>query len=112
MSWATSYINDLKDGAETVTFRPKGNSMVPLIHSGDKVTVQTLLVDANSKEASEVDWSKLLKKGDIVLCKVNGQHYLHKVLAITSHSVMIGNNRGNVNGWTSKIYGKVIRIEG
>jgi phage repressor protein C with HTH and peptisase S24 domain len=44
---------------ETVTFRPTGNSMVPLIHSRDEVVV------------SPVDPS-LIEVGDIVLTKVAG----------------------------------------
>lgn len=98
MSWATQYIADLQNG-KTVQFRPKGNSMVPLINSGDKVTVEPVLISA-------------LSKGDIVLCKVNGYQYLHLVNAIgTDGRVQIANNRGRINGWTRTVFGKVIGIE-
>jgi hypothetical protein len=51
--------------------------------------------------------------GDIVLCKVNGQHYLHLIKAISGNRFQIGNNRGRINGWTSRqnIFGVVTKIE-
>jgi SOS-response transcriptional repressor LexA len=49
--------------------------------------------------------------GDIVLCKVNGKEYLHLVKQQAGVRFLIGNNRGRTNGWTSVIYGKVIKIE-
>lgn len=104
MTWATPYIQKLKT-ENMVSFRPKGNSMVPLIHSGELVTVQKF---DNSNE----NW-KNLKRGDIVLCKVKGKQYLHLVLTVSTHQqrVQIGNNKGHVNGWTGTIYGKVIKVE-
>lgn len=97
MSWANSYIEALILG-ETVQFRPKGNSMTPLIKSGDLVTVAPICCP--------------IKKGDIVLCKVNGRQYLHLVKAVRNDRVcLIGNNHGRINGWSSDIYGKVIRHE-
>jgi len=58
MSWATHYIEKLKNG-ETVSFRPKGNSMQGKVDSGQLVTVEPI-------------GERELQKGDIVLCKVNG----------------------------------------
>lgn len=54
-----------------------------------------------------------LAVGDIVLCKVRGNEYLHLVKAINGERFQIGNNRGLVNGWigTNSIFGKCIRIE-
>ena len=54
---------------ETVTFRPTGSSMVPLIQSRDEVVV--LPVDPTRVEG-----------GDIVLTKVAGNVYIHLVKAI------------------------------
>lgn len=68
MGWATGYIARLK-GGETVSFRPRGNSMLPKIHSGDLCTVAPV-----DPAALAVD--------DIVLCKVNGNEYPHLVKAI------------------------------
>ncbi|HEY6970620.1 MAG TPA: hypothetical protein VJA94_15535 [Candidatus Angelobacter sp.] len=40
--------------------------------------------------------------GDVVLCKVNGAQYLHLVKAVSGDRFQIGNNRGRINGWTSR----------
>ena len=51
--------------------------------------------------------------GDIVLCKVRGNEYLHLVKAIHGGRFQIGNNRGLVNGWIAAngIFGKCILID-
>jgi small-conductance mechanosensitive channel len=53
-----------------------------------------------------------LAVGDIVLCKVNGIQYLHLVKAISGDRIQIGNNKGRINGWTSRrnIFGVVTEI--
>ena len=98
MSWATRYIQELKEG-KTIQFRPHGNSMVGKVNSGDLCTVEPI------KAALEV--------GDIVLCKVNGNQYLHLIKAIRSDQYQIGNNHGGINGWVTinGIFGKCIRVE-
>ncbi len=50
--------------------------------------------------------------GSIVLCKVNGAQYLHIVKAVSGERFQIGNNRGRINGWTSRhnIYGIVTNV--
>jgi SOS-response transcriptional repressor LexA len=100
MGWATRYIQQLQ-GNETVAFRPRGNSMVPKIHSGDRVVVEPIQ-------------NKILKIGDIVLCKVAGNEYLHIIKGIrgSGEQYLIGNNRGGINGWTSreKIYGICVKV--
>lgn len=103
MGWASSYIARLQAG-ETVSFRPRGNSMVGKIESGQLCTVEP------------VDFEKLaetLEVGDIVLCKVNGSEYLHLIKAIQGPRFQIGNNRGRINGWiTAKsIFGRCVRVE-
>jgi hypothetical protein len=99
MGWATHYIAKLKEGA-TVQFRPRGGSMRGRIESGQLVTVEP------------VDTTTLVV-GDLVLCKVNGNEYLHIVKAIQGERFQIGNNRGLINGWISArgIFGKCVRIE-
>ena len=98
MGWATPYIEDLKHGRE-ISFRPRGNSMAGLIKSGQLCKVAPLTVFS------------CLSKGDIVLCKVKGRHYLHKITAVKGDRFQIGNNRGGINGWItrSSIYGKYIK---
>src|SRR5262249_49354089 len=85
MGWAARHIEKLRAG-ETVSFRPRGNSMSGKIESGQLCTVVPLDPE-------------LLQVGDIVLCKVNGQEYLHLVKAIQGQRFQIGNNRGRINGW-------------
>jgi hypothetical protein len=97
--WASSYI-DLLSRGETVCFRPRGHSMVPRIHSGNLCTV------------APIEDHGGLAKGDIVLCKVNGQQYLHLISAISGERYQIANNRGHINGWITRkaIFGKLIAI--
>ena len=83
---------------ETFTTSEKGNSMVPLIKSG-----QEHILSPISIEEVEV--------GDIVYCKVKGNFYTHLVKAINKdQGLLIGNNRGGINGWTRNVYGKVIEV--
>jgi|SRR5215203_2002562 len=99
MSWATHYIEKLKNG-ETVQFRPRGHSMKGKIASGQLVTVEPL---GNRK----------LQLNDIVLCKVNGSQYLHLIKAIQGNRYQIGNNIGRINGWIiqNAIFGICINVE-
>ena len=78
-----------------------GNSMLPILKSRQSVICEPVKEDT------------VLEKKDIVLCKVNGHHYLHLIHAIKNgNQYLIGNNHGHMNGWVSrnKIYGKVIEI--
>jgi len=101
LSWADNYIANLRLGQIT-KFRPRGNSMVGLINSGDLVTIEPI-------------GDRILEKNDIVLCKVKGNIYLHKITACdyVNELYQIGNNRGVINGWTSKdkIYGICVKVE-
>ena len=100
MGWATHYIAMLQEG-ETVQFRPRGNSMVGKIESGQLCTVEP------------IEDPDALAVGDIVLCKVNGRQYIHLIKAIQGKRFQIGNNRGRINGWASanSVFGKCIRVE-
>ncbi len=49
--------------------------------------------------------------GDIVLCHVRGRAYLHFVKAVRKGSYQIGNNRGHINGWTTAVFGKLVKTE-
>lgn len=98
MSWAKLQVERLKNG-ETVQFRPHGNSMQPKINSGELVTVSPDTKD--------------LKVGDIVFCKVHGNHYVHLIKAVDGERFQIANNHGHVNGWVTRngIYGRVTTVE-
>jgi len=99
MGWATRHIDDLKAG-KTVNFRPHGNSMTGRVSSGQLCTVEP--VDPTT-----------LKVNDIVLCKVNGNQYLHLVKAIQGPRFQIGNNKGRINGWVTAngIFGICTKVE-
>lgn len=99
MGWASRHIELLKLG-KVVKFRPKGNSMLPLIKSGALCTVEPI-------------GDSIINKNDIVLCTVRGNQYLHLVSALNKDRFQISNNSGHVNGWISRnsIYGRCIKIE-
>ena len=83
---------------ENIISREPGHSMEPLIASRQPVVIHP------------AQWAEVAK-GDIVLCRVRGHYYTHKVLAVNSgRGVLIGNNHGRVNGWTKQVYGKVTEV--
>jgi len=72
-----------------------GQSMKPILESGSFLCFEqraTYLV------------------GDIVFCKVRGRYIdAHKITKIDSQGrYLISNNHGHDNGWTGRIFGKVI----
>lgn len=99
MGWATGHIARLGAG-ETVQFRPRGQSMRGRIESGQLCTVAPVE-------------SSALQVGDVVLCRVKGQDYLHLVRAIRAGQFQIGNNQGRINGWISArgIFGRLVKVE-
>lgn len=98
MSWPR--IVDRLERGETVTIRPAGQSMTPRIKSGQEVTI--------------VPYDRAVVVGDVVLARVRGRFYLHKVTRVAEYGakIEIGNNHGHINGWTTphKIYGRVIDV--
>lgn len=96
MGWATRHIEELAHG-RSVSFRPRGNSMTPLIESGQMCIVAPVTIQEPTV-------------GDIVLCRVNGADYLHLVKAIQGDRVQIGNNKGHVNRWTRRVFGKLLHV--
>lgn len=101
MGWADAAIQTLS-GGESVSITPHGGSMRTLIESGARVTL-----DPTSAEVVQV--------GDAVLCRVSGAVYLHLVKAAegagSNRRVLIGNNKGGLNGWTKAVYGRVRLIQ-
>ncbi len=102
MSWARFAIERLLR-AERATIRPSGHSMTGVVNHRDKV------------ELTPIDPSRL-EAGDAVLVRVSGQVYLHLVKAVDPQKsrVLIGNNCGKINGWTtfSRVYGVAIQVAG
>lgn len=90
----------LQDG-ETCKVTGFGQSMTPILKSGQPVIV------------TPVTDETILKKNDIVFCKVNGHFYLHKISAIKNgKQYQISNNHGHINGTISRknVYGIVTEI--
>lgn len=86
------------EAGETFITSEKGNSMVPLISSGQKHELEPI-----TWEQCEVD--------DIVYAKVHGNFYTHLVKAKSDQKgLLIGNNKGGINGWTKQVYGRVKNI--
>ncbi|MFE5208914.1 S24/S26 family peptidase [Streptomyces sp. NPDC056600] len=90
-------------GGATVTFRPSGASMTPLIRNRQQVVV------------APVDPARV-EVGDVVLARVAGTVYLHLVSSVdpARKRVQISNNRGRVNGWTShdRVFGICVAVDG
>lgn len=83
---------------ETFVTKETGNSMVPLIYSKQPHRI------------APCKWEECIK-GDIVYCRVKGRFYTHLVKAVDqTRGCLIGNNRGHDNGWTKKVFGKVIEV--
>lgn len=87
-------IEQLAQG-KNVSYRPRGNSMTPIIYSGDLVTLTPCTLGD-------------VEIGDVVLCKVKGTILLHLCTAKKDGRVLISNNHGHDNGWTSTIFGKMM----
>ena len=78
----------------------KGNSMVPLIKSGQKHKLEP------------AKWEEV-EVGDIAYAKVKGNFYTHLVTAKNDKKgCQISNNQGCVNGWTKAVFGVVVEVVG
>jgi hypothetical protein len=90
-------LEKLQNGETFVTCE-KGNSMVPLIKSGQEHLI------------APVKWEDC-EEGDMVYCKVKGNFYTHLVKAKNlEKGLLIGNNKGGINGWTKQVYGRVVEV--
>lgn len=86
------------ESGETFITSERGNSMTPLIKHRQKHKLAPTTVDD-------------VEIGDIVYCKIAGRYLTHLVTAKNARrGVQISNIHGHVNGWTKKVYGKVIEI--
>lgn len=74
-----------------------GNSMTPILKSA---SMQTFV----PQDDYEV--------GDIVFCRVRGNYIdSHLITQKGERGWMISNNHGHQNGWTKKIYGRLVKTE-
>jgi hypothetical protein len=97
--WATGYIEALRVGKEITITAPRGKSMEPMISRGDQVTL--------------VPIARELKVDDIVLVQIRGRALLHMTKAVKGKTYLIGNNKGDTNGWvgSNSVYGVVTSIK-
>lgn len=98
MGWASPHIATLQQGHDAV-FIARGGSMAGKVADQSVVRVTPL-------------GDHQLETGDIVLCTVMGCQYLHLVKAVDGDRVLIGNNKGKVNGWTPrrKVHGLLVAV--
>ena len=83
---------------ETPKMKVFGQSMMPKIKSGSVLTYQ-------KQEQYEIN--------DVVFSRVKGRYIdAHQITQKDAQGrYMISNNHGRDNGWTTKVFGKVINIE-
>lgn len=81
-------IRALKRG-ESITIRPRGDSMLPRIKSGQRVELRP---PADGEP----------RKGQVALVRVRGRVLLHKVAQVSGPKLLITSQRGKVNGWTTR----------
>lgn len=94
----THWKQEKLESGETFITKEKGNSMAPLIYSGQEHVLEP------------VKWEDC-SKDDIVFCKVKGRYYTHLVYQKDEkRGLLIGNNKGYENGWTKQVYGRVKEI--
>lgn len=82
---------------ETVITYSVGRSMEPRLKS------------KQLHQLSPANWRDCTP-GDIVFCKVNDSYFTHLVLEKSHTGLKIGNNFGYVNGFTTRVFGKVTKI--
>ena len=83
---------------ETIISKEPGNSMLPIIKSK-----QPLILEPATLESVEV--------GYIIYAKYHGKLYTHIVKSKNvGQGVLIGNNKGHINGLSKQVFGKVISI--
>ncbi len=90
---------DAVEKGDDAKMKAFGRSMVPLIDNGSVLTYRA---------------TNDYKIGDVVFCKVKGRLIAaHKIIKIDEKGrCMIANNKGRENGWASKIFARVVAING
>ena len=116
-----------------VVHSEKGNSMLPVIRSGQRQILVPVLDPADAerlaipryRRGDDADPGQLyfvssddLAIGDVVLCKVKGNVFTHEIVAIRGAGTEDGpefqiapHHRRHVNGWTRTVYGLCVRVE-
>lgn len=78
-----------------------GDSMKPILNSGEFYYTE------------KIDDLKTLEIGDAVVCEVNGSLMTHMILDFNKSKTMflISSSKGEIYGWTNKIYAKAIAFQ-
>lgn len=94
------YVKAISELAKTGTTIMKvyGNSMTPIIKSGSTLTFQKC---------------DKYEKGDVVFCRCRSKFIDAHLITSKDNKrgYLISNNHGHDNGWTHRIFGKVVKIE-
>jgi hypothetical protein len=113
-------IRDSLTAGSSVFYKSSGNSMWPLVQSGDACTfhpIQAVTGNAGKysiqKEETEID------VGDIVFCRVQPKNdfYAHVVLEVSQLPMItkyfIGNIQGRINGYCYRehIFGTLVKVQ-
>jgi|ERR1019366_4805334 hypothetical protein len=85
-----------------ITIRGAGNSMQPLIETGQSIHLKKVLPEQ-------------LRVGDAVFCKVGGSLFVHLITALDAENqrYTISNNKGHTNGTIGpqKIFGLCVGVD-
>ena len=99
----TNYILKALEEKGEVRYTPHGNSMTPMLISGEEIRLKQVPL-------------KALRTGDAVYVKVKGSYYCHLLTAIDENNnrYQISNNHNFVNGWVSgdKVYALCVEANG
>lgn len=71
---------------QTVTMRPSGHSMTPIIQHRQQVSIAPVSAETE------------LRRGSVVLVKVKGKWLLHRIAKLSAEQYEIANAKGRVNG--------------
>ena len=116
-------IHEHLNGGRDVWYKSSGNSMWPLVHSGDACTFKPIqaVTARDGIHATAPKGESDIGMGDIVFCQVQptNQYYAHIVLDIEldiyakETKYWIGNIEQRRNGWCFRehIYGILFRVE-
>lgn len=92
-------VSSALERGEQPSMKAFGKSMTPLIKDGSVLTYR-----------ATGDY----RVGDVVFAQVGGKVIAaHKITKIGSHGrFLIANNKGRENGWASRVWGRVVAVNG
>jgi hypothetical protein len=118
-------IRDHLEAGSSVFYKSSGNSMWPLVQSGDACTFHPIqaVTPKEGKYSIQKETSEI-NVGDIIFCRVQPKNlfYAHFVHEIRQHFVehkalqpqyWIGNIKGDLNGWCDRehVFGILVKVD-